>query len=157
MGINRVSMYATFGNKEALFVKAMERFTQASGDHLESCLAAGSAHGAVEKLLREAVAKFTNLEGPGVCFLTQRAPDASERTRRFVERKRACVELGLQRRFDRAVQDGELPSTVDAGALARFYSVTVQGLALQAQHGGTREELLGVVAIAMGAWPRALA
>jgi hypothetical protein len=34
-----------------------------------------------------------------------------------------------------------------------FYSVVVQGIALQAQHGETTEELLHVVGVAMDSWP----
>jgi hypothetical protein len=34
--------------------------------------------------------------------------------------------------------------------------VVIHGLALQAQHGATREDLLGVVDVAIGAWPEAI-
>lgn len=71
MGINRTSMYATFGNKEQLFRLTMERFTQAGAKHIEECLAAGTAREGVERVLREGVKTFTDPHGPGVCFLTQ--------------------------------------------------------------------------------------
>jgi AcrR family transcriptional regulator len=157
MGINRVSMYSTFGNKEALFRKAMERFTHASGNHLAACLAADSARQAIEKVLREGVKMVTNPDGPGACFVTQgplTAPDATEETRRYVARKRGDVERALRRRFDRAIDEGELPLTASAEHLARFYAVMIQGLALQAQHGATKEQLLAVVDVAMGHWPK---
>ena len=54
MGINRVSMYASFGNKETLYVKAMERFCHARENRVASCLSACSARTAVQKLLQEA-------------------------------------------------------------------------------------------------------
>ena len=38
MGINRTSMYATFGNKEQLFRLTTERFTQAGANTLKSVL-----------------------------------------------------------------------------------------------------------------------
>src|SRR5277367_247335 len=115
MGINRFSMYATFGNKESLFVKAMERYTQVSNEHLAACLATGTAREAVEKLLRRGVMMVTDPDSPGVCFVTQAPLDdseASEKTRKFVARKRAAVELALRRRFDRAIAEGELPGRV---------------------------------------------
>jgi len=87
MGINRVSMYATFGNKEALFVKAMNRFSCTSEDRVKSCLSASTAREAVERLLHEGVRMFTSPDGPGVCFVTQgpfEVANASEETRRFM-------------------------------------------------------------------------
>ena len=43
--------------------------------------------------------------------------------------------------------DRELSSDVSTADLAKFYKVVIQGLALQAQHGGTRKDLLRVVAV----------
>lgn len=156
MGINRVSMYAAFGNKESLFVKAMDRFTEASGRQLASCLGAGSAREAIERLLRAGVRSFTNHDGPGVCFVTQ-APlqreEASDDTRRYLAQRRGEVEMALRQRFARAVDDGELPTDSSPESLARFYSVVIQGIALQAQHGGTQEQMQTVVDVALAAWP----
>jgi AcrR family transcriptional regulator len=156
MGINRVSMYATFGNKEALFRLAMDRFTQVGGQHLAACLSSGTAKDGITRLLRDGVAQFTDAHGPGVCFVTQgplSASDASEQTRTLVAQKRAGVEMALRKRLDKAVEEGELPRSVSTADLARFYAVMIQGIALQAQHGGTREDLLRVVDVAMEHWP----
>lgn len=70
--------------------------------------------------------------------------DASDETRQYAGRKRAAIELPLRDLFDRAIKGGELPHKVSSEGLARFYAVVIQGLALQAQHGGTREQLLSV-------------
>jgi AcrR family transcriptional regulator len=154
MGINRVSMYSTFGNKEALFCKAMERFTQETRKHLAACMATTTAREAIEKLLHEGVKRVTSPDSPGVCFVTQAPLTApTDETRRFVARKRAEMERALRRRFDLAIEEGELPRNVSSEDLARFYSVIVQGLALQAQHGGTAEQLLRVVNVAIEQWP----
>jgi AcrR family transcriptional regulator len=158
MGINRTNMYATFGNKEQLFRLTMERFTQAGAKHIEECLAAGTAREGVERVLRESVKRFTDPHGPGVCFLTQEpltGSDASDETRQYAGRKRAAIELALRDLFDRAIQGGELPHKVSSEGPARFYAVVIQGLALQAQHGSTREQLLSVVDMAMASWPGA--
>ncbi len=134
----------------------MERFTQGTANHFAACLAGSSAKAAVERLLRDGVMMFTDPEGPGVCFVTQGPiadQDASEETRRLITRKRGEVELSLKRRFDRAIEESELPKNTSAADLARFYSVMIQGLALQAQHGGTKEQLMRVVDVAMDHWP----
>jgi AcrR family transcriptional regulator len=157
MGINRFSMYATFGNKESLFRKAMERFTRLMDTHLEVCLATGTAREAVEKIFHQGILMHTDPNAPGACFVTQgplSSRDASAETREFVACKRLGGQIALQRRFERAIEEGELPRTVSAEDLAAFYSVVIQGLALQAQHGGSREQLQRVADVALNQWPK---
>ncbi|GAA0334747.1 TetR/AcrR family transcriptional regulator [Sphingomonas oligophenolica] len=158
MGINRVSMYATFGNKEALFVKAMTRYTEVGSHRFLHYLAAPSARQGFETLLRESVAMFTDPQGHGVCFVTQ-APltgaNISAQTKRFVAERRAGIELMLCRRLRQALDEGELAPGTPIEDLARFFATTILGLALQAQHGATQSELLHVAEIAMRTWPPA--
>jgi len=92
----------------------------------------------------------------GTYYITQpplKPTEASCETRQHVARKRAMPEQSLKRRLDQAVKGGELPKGVSATNLARYYSVLIQGLALQAQHGGAPEELMHVVDVAMESWP----
>ena len=70
-----------------------------------------------------------------------------------VEACRACVSLRLKDRFDRAVREGELPPQSDTDAPGRFYPIVIQGLALDAQHGGAMQQLLRAVDVALAAWP----
>jgi AcrR family transcriptional regulator len=156
MKINRFSMYASFGNKEALYVKAMERFNNARREALVGCLSDGSARDSVERLLRSAITNFTD-PAHGVCFVTQApisAEAASPQTRDLMTKRRAEVEHALRRRFERAINDGELPSDTSAIDLAAYYAVLIQGFALQAQHGGNAADLQRVVDVAMATWPR---
>ncbi len=156
MGINRVSMYAAYGNKEELFLKALAKHTETSNKHLQACLAIGTARQAIYGLLHSGVTLMTSPDSPGSCFVTQlplKNSEASEKTKQFVAQKRSSFEQSLRSRFDRAIDEGELPSTVSTKDLARYFSVLIQGLALQAQHGGTTEELLKVVEVAMTSWP----
>ena len=156
MKINRFSMYSSFGNKEALYVKAMERFNHARRKGLIEALAGTSARNSVEKLLRNAISRFTDPEH-GNCFFTQAplAPEeASPETRALMARRRAEVEQVMSERFGRAIEDGELPPGAPAADLARYFAVLMQGFALQAQHGGKPEDLMRVVDVAMANWPQ---
>jgi AcrR family transcriptional regulator len=157
MGINRVSIYATFGNKEALFVRAMDRYITLGNQRFGQCLAARTARQAFERVLREAVAMFTDPQGQGVCFVTQ-APltsaDISAETKQFVAEKRAGIESMLRCRLTQAMKEDELPPDMAVEDTARFYAVTILGLALYAQHGGAESELMRVVDFAMSRWPQ---
>lgn len=156
MKINRFSMYSSFGNKEALYVKAMERFNQARRKGLIEALAGTSARNGVEKLLRNAISRFTDPEH-GSCFFTQAplAPEeASRETRALMARRRTEIEQVMRERFERAIEDGELPRGVSAADLAGYFAVLIQGFALQAQHGGKREDLMRMADVAMANWPQ---
>jgi AcrR family transcriptional regulator len=155
MKINRFSMYSSFGNKEQLYVRTMEIFNQARRERVAEFLSGPSARQSMDRWLRDIVEKFTE-EGHGVCFVTQAplSPEAaSKETRDLMEKRRMEVEQAIKRRLERAIEEGELPAGTCAGALAAFYAVIIQGMALQAQHGGKREDLMGVVDVAMSKWP----
>lgn len=68
--------------------------------------------------------------------------------------RRAGIERMLRDLFERSIGVGELASQVNAKELALFYSVVIQGMALQAQHGGTKEQLESVANVALAAWPQ---
>jgi AcrR family transcriptional regulator len=156
MKINRFSMYASFGNKESLYVKAMECFHQVRQERLRGFLSAKSAREGVTQLLRDVVTRFTDPEGHGLCFITQaplNSKTVSPETRGLMAKRRAEVEQAIRARLQRAIQDGELPDDACAADLAEFYAVMIQGFALQAQHGGTRDDLFRVIDIAMSKWP----
>jgi len=78
---------------------------------------------------------------------------ASLETSRYFSSKRDALEGLLQRHFQQAVEKGELLDSSAVTRLASFYTVVIHGLALQGQHGATREDLLAVVEVAMSAWP----
>ena len=157
MGINRPSLYAAFGNKEELYRLALERYSHDTVQMVSSCLAGETAEAGVRKLLSDAVKNFTDPDCAGCCFVTQ-APlngsAASMAAQRESEFRRGVIARMLQQRFQDAIDSGELLATVTAEDLARYYSVMLQGIALQSQHGGTRDQLMRVVDVAMASWPK---
>src|SRR5215216_7558256 len=52
MGINRPSLYAAFGNKEALFRKALDRYAEGVCGYVSEALAHPTARGVAERYLR---------------------------------------------------------------------------------------------------------
>lgn len=156
MGINRPSLYAAFGNKEALFRRALDRYAEGPAAHVTEALEEPTARAVAERLLYGTVDLLTNPKHPGGCFLVQGAlvcSEASEGVRQAAAKRRAAGQALIRRRFRRAVSEGDLPAGADPADLARYVSTVTQGLAVQAASGAKRDELIRIADLAMRAWP----
>src|SRR4051812_48159704 len=157
MGINRPSLYAAFGNKQALFRRAIERYVEGPAAHFREALGEPTARRVVERLLRGTVELLTDPRNPPGCFLVQGAlacGDGADPVRREMAKRREEGVEALRRRLERAVQEGDLPPGADPAALARFVAVVVHGMAVHAAGGAGRGELSEVAEVALRAWPK---
>src|ERR1700738_1733525 len=73
MGINRPSLYAAFGNKEALFRKVLDRYIEGPAGYVRQALGEQTARAVVERLLSGAIDLLTDPRNPGGCLLVQGA------------------------------------------------------------------------------------
>ena len=156
MGINRPSLYAAFGNKEALFRKALDRYAEGPAAFVREALDAPTSRAVVERLLRGAIEAQTDARNPRGCLLVNGAltcGDAAEPVRKELVARRKAGDEALRARFERAITEGDLPPDADAGDLARYVVTVVRGMAVQSASGATREELQRVADLALRAWP----
>jgi AcrR family transcriptional regulator len=156
MGINRPSLYAAFGNKEALFRRALDRYAAGPAGHVAAALAEPTARRVVERLWYGAIDMGTNPQNPAGCLLVHGAlacGDSADSVRLEVAQRRAAGIEQLRRRFQRAVRDRDLPTDANPADLARFVATITHGLAVQAAGGATRAQLRRVAAQALNAWP----
>ncbi|MEK6263024.1 MAG: TetR/AcrR family transcriptional regulator [Planctomycetota bacterium] len=156
MGINRPSLYAAFGNKEELFLRALDRYSEGPAAHIREALQEPTARAVVEHLLRGTIDLLTNPRHPRGCLLVQGALSCGETAdtiRRELISRRAAAENAFRQRFERAITDGDLPADSDSADLARYIATVVQGMAVQATSGATRDELERVAVTALRAWP----
>src|SRR5437867_3206401 len=68
MGINRPSLYAAFGDKEALFRKVLDRYADGPAAYAREALNEPTARAVVERLLRGAADLQTNRRNPRGCL-----------------------------------------------------------------------------------------
>lgn len=156
MGISTASMYATFGNKEQLFRKALERYEQGPSAHVVAALAAPTAREVATVLLEGTVRATTCPGQPHGCLGVQAAlatGDAGREIRDLLSDWRNNGHTLLRERFQRAVDEGDLPPDTDAGLLARYVHVLQGGIAVEAASGVSGEELLAMVRAALRNWP----
>jgi AcrR family transcriptional regulator len=157
MGINRPSLYAAFGNKEALFRKVLDRYAEGPAAYFRAALTEPTARAVAERLLGEAVDLLTGPRGPRGCLLVHGAlacGEAAEPVRRELAARRAAGEAAIRRRFERARAEGDLPAGACPADLARYVVTVLRGLAVEAAGGAGREELRRVVELALRAWPK---
>ncbi|WP_328470920.1 TetR/AcrR family transcriptional regulator [Actinoplanes sp. NBC_00393] len=156
MGITKTSMYAAFGNKEQLFRKVLQRYTQGPADYFDAALEQPTAQAAAEALLRGSVRTSTMPEGFAGCLTIQGALPACDENRpvheALVQFRNDAVER-LEQRFGRAVDEGDLPGDADPRRLARYVMALAFGIPVHAANGLGRAELDEIVDQAMSCWP----
>ena len=156
MGINPPSLYAAFGNKEALFCSALDRYGRVRTAYWSDALAAPTAREVAEGLLRGTAKFLTDPCHPRGCLGVQGAlacGDAGQSVRDALAARRADAQTQIRNRLKRAKKDGDLPKDADVPALARYLSTLAEGMAVQAAGGASRKELERVAEMALRAWP----
>lgn len=156
MGITRPSLYCAFGNKEALFTKALDLYEREKLSFIDQAMAAPTGREAIERMLYAGCDLHTNPETPGCMNLNSVLSCqgvASEAVRKELKDRRLDVESRVRERLERARAEGDLGPDVDPATLATYVLTIGQGIALQAQMGVTREVLRQVVATALQACP----
>ncbi|GHI07915.1 TetR family transcriptional regulator [Streptomyces cellostaticus] len=135
LGIGRASLYATFGNKHELYLKALDRYEQAGLTRIVHELsqpgpALPAARAVVRRFAAEAADEHLRLNG---CLVTNTAAELAPHdpaAARHVERNWDHIETALHSALVRAQAQGELPADRDPLTLARMLLVLMQGLRL---------------------------
>jgi AcrR family transcriptional regulator len=156
MGITRTSMYAAFGNKEALFVKALQRYLDGPAGYFAAALEQPTAREVAQAFLAGSVQTTTRTNAPAGCLTVQGALAAGDAGAPARDALIACREqtwTALRNRFRRAVKEGDLPQGSDPGLLARYLLTVGNGIAVQAASGVGRKALQAVADGALRQWP----
>ncbi len=156
-GVARPGLYAAFGNKEALFRKALDRYAAEYMRFMRDALNEPSAHEVVRRILEGAVEVLTlNGESRGCLGLNGAlaCSDEGEPIRQELISRRNAGEAALRARLDRAQQEGDLPASANCATLASYMTTINHGLAVQAKAGASKATLNAIVQHVLAAWPR---
>ena len=151
MDVGRQSMYDTFGDKRALFLRALETYVNESVNTIRDALEApGPALAAVQNaLVRFAEHKdLSSAEGcmgiNAVCEFGQRDTEVNQIVWKAARRQRET----LMNVLTRAKSRGELSDAVDVNSLADFFESTLAGIRVAAKGGKSRQALRNIASIA---------
>ncbi|KUO07237.1 TetR/AcrR family transcriptional regulator [Streptomyces sp. DSM 15324] len=151
-GVQRPSLYAAFGNKRSLYLRALEENRAGSVGGVEQYLGGdGPLRTALfDFLVAAGESTLAGDEGARGCFIvctavTESLRDADIRgiAARYVE----DVDRVFRERFERSVD--ELNVGVDPASAAAVASAMLQTLAVRARTGSSREELVGIAQAAV--------
>jgi len=149
LGLGRQSLYNTFGDKQALFLKALERYRRmAAGGALADLNAPGAGLEAIRAFFRGGVESLTAAGNRRTCLVVNTIlergsedPDALLRC----NHARDELERAFRRALAKARASGELSDSIDIEATATLLVVQDYGLNVLAKTGATAEELRAAV------------
>jgi AcrR family transcriptional regulator len=157
MGINPPSLYAAFGDKQRLFLAALDRYQGEVERLLDAALARpGGRKARLHAALRQMAREMIRPGRPAGCMLVLsglHCGEAGQSLEQQVAERRRGVEQRLRAHLQDAAAGGELAGSGAPARLARFYASVLMGLSIQARGGASQRALLQVVDDAMAAWP----
>jgi AcrR family transcriptional regulator len=155
-GVERPALYSAFGNKEALFRRALARYHERYLGYLEEALQLPTARQVAAHILHNAADLNTRYPEHTGCFAINGAlagSDEAQPVRQALIDYRAEGQTQLRERFERAKAEGDLPETARPDALAAFLMAVTHGMAVQAKAGFSRDMLEAVAEQALSTWP----
>jgi AcrR family transcriptional regulator len=159
-GVGKPSLYAAFGDKEHLYLRALAHYGARLQEHYAQVLEAEpDARRALERLLLSAIESAGHGAGPGGCMVvagtaTCDADGVPPSVRRAISDALHARLRAIEQRLERGKREAQLPALADTAALASFYSTVHAGLVVQAQDRRCRTGLTEAVSAAMAAWPQ---
>lgn len=159
MGLSKPSLYAAFGDKEALYLKTLERYLALLIERHAAVLnAEPDGRLALDRFLRSLADMVADPDMPGGCFVINGTADCGGSTiPASVEMAlRAALqgtEARLLQRLRRAQKDGDLPADAQPEGMAAVFGAIIAGLAVLAKSGAARQKLDTVIDNAMMMWP----
>lgn len=149
-GLGRTSLYAAFGDKQAMFARALGHYWQARMARTRAVLdAAPTARDGIAALLGKVVANLSDPTQPPGCLRVNSALEAGcldEDARTALRTMRAELEAAV---LACLCENDERRGSGDEAAIARFVVSTINGLAVSARMGASRAELQSTVEVAL--------
>ena len=154
MGITRPSLYAAFGNKEELFKQALDLYEREKLAYVRSALEAPTARAVAQRMLDGTIQNSTSeCRGCLGVIASVSCGNQDSPIRQDIGVRAQSARNALVERMQRAIDDGDFTIPVEAEAMTRYLFALLQGIAVQAGAGASREDLRLVADAALAVWP----
>jgi TetR/AcrR family transcriptional regulator, transcriptional repressor for nem operon len=154
MGISKQSLYDTFGDKRALYLKALAHYREQTLTSMRTLFASvGSARDAFSRLLLGLSAESEEQHARGCLLLSANLERETNDVviAQFLRENQAAVEKIFADAITQGQARGELSKTLDPQSVARFFAVTIQGMRAMARLKSDRRALRQVARVALAA------
>lgn len=159
MGINKPSLYAAFGNKEELFVKALNQYVNDYGlPHFDKLLDKSSSLRERLEAYLESIAKMlSDSKLPGGCFVTTSTCEAGsdclpeDAVQTILKINASSIE-GFISFFQDEQAQGNIVTTASAETLADYLLTLQFGMAVMARNGIKRDRLKQIISYAVSSF-----
>ncbi len=144
MGVGRPSLYAVFGDKRAIFMRALRAYAERKGTlAAKALLSPGSLRDSLASFLRQAVESATEKGSAPGCLLLCVAPLVDDpEVRKFLQNVAVGGVALVEGRFRDGISAGEIPSDFPVAARATQVTDLARGLTMRAQMGTPCKTLL---------------
>ncbi|MEV0091154.1 TetR/AcrR family transcriptional regulator [Streptomyces sp. NPDC050738] len=155
-GLNRSSIYASLGDKDALYARCLDRYTARYGDSYDQALSVASEEPlrAVRAFFDVTLKRIADPDLPDGCLVTQTTMAIPVLSPGIAAR--AIEALGLQRARLRTALTAAKLTASDAENFAAYIAAVNQSLAVMSRAGASRKQLHAIVDISLGALAQAL-
>ncbi len=148
MGIQRGSLYATFGSKQQLFLQSLERYGKVVvKQFLDILESKASAIESIELFFAQLVEHLLTAGPLRSCLVTNSAIERGLRdaaTKQQVLHLLNALEMGFYKTLERAQKNGEISTEPDLNKLANFLTSNMQGLLVMGKVCSERSVLEGI-------------
>ncbi len=154
-GLNRGSLYATFHDKQQLFLAAVAYYAERVGSPLLAELADPDPRRAIERMFAAILQRTSDPTTPRGCLITNTAlecPGSGEEINRTIATWMSHQESAVYHVLLRAQATGALSRTQDCRALARFFVGVAQGLNVMHKAMADPVVLQDMVQMALQVW-----
>ncbi|MFE4858484.1 TetR/AcrR family transcriptional regulator [Streptomyces sp. NPDC056670] len=150
-GLNRSSIYSSFGDKDALYLRCLDRYAARYGARYDQVLSRASEDPlhAVRAFFEVTLQRIADPDVPDGCLIAQTAMAAPVLSPAIAAR--AAEALGLQRARLRTALNAARLSEADADDFAVHLAAVNQSLAVMSRAGASQKQLRTVIDISMGA------
>ena len=154
-GINRGSLYGTFGDKRRLFLTALDHYWHTFGNAMMVELSDPDPRRAIERMFDSLILRTSDPRFPRGCLITNTSlecPACGDEIARTIADKLGQQETAIYRVLRKAQAEGALNSAHDARALARFFLGVAWGINAVNRTVADPEVLRDMVRVAMTVW-----
>lgn len=153
MGVNRASLYDTFGNKQSIYNQALDKYCNIAQLQIEKIAnsqppdANASAIAILKNILIELLVSDSSMKQAG-CFINNTAVELGPHDAVLAEKVNVfwqLIENNFKSLLDKAVSQNEIPRDTNTQEMASFVNTMMQGMAVRNKVGSTPGQALASI------------